>query len=105
VRFKAKSPAGSKSQASSPAIDDLWKTLAAKTGGHTATPDPNLWFGMCTKITDRSSKTDRWITSDPIVANDAATRPRCIIAQVFHSREEAEDWIKDNGSPMPGLHP
>ncbi len=56
---------------------------------------------MCTKIADGSSKIDRWVTSDPIVANDAAMRPGCVIAQVFHSREEAEDWVKDDDSSMP----
>jgi hypothetical protein len=99
VRFKAKI------QASEPTEDDLWKSLAAKTGGCKATPKAKLWFGMRTKTADRSGKTNRWITSDPIVPNDAATRPGCCIAQVFHSREEDEDWTKDNDSPTPGLHP
>jgi hypothetical protein len=99
VRFQAKV------QTSEPTADDLQKTLAAKTGGLKATPKPRLWFGMRTKTIDRSGKTDRWITSDPIIANDAATRPGCSIAQVFHSREEAEDWTKDDDGPMSGLHP
>jgi hypothetical protein len=101
VRFKTKA------QASKPTKDDLWKTLAAKTRGHNkATPAvPTLWFGLCSKTTDRSHKTNRWITSDPIEANDAATRPGCIIPRVFHFREEAEDWIKDDDTPMPDLLP
>jgi hypothetical protein len=42
-----------------------------------------------------TKKSECWITSDPIEANDAATYHGGTIAHVFHSREEAETWLKD----------
>jgi hypothetical protein len=66
---------------------------------------PNLWFGMRTKTIGQCNKANPLITSDSIKANHAARRPGCIIAQVFHSKEEVEDWIKDDDNPMPDLLP
>jgi hypothetical protein len=42
-----------------------------------------------------TTKADWWITSNPTEANNVAKSPRRIIAQVLHSREEAEDWIEE----------
>jgi len=56
-------------------------------------PAPTLWFGMIGK------QEVKWITLDPITAHAAAAKTYGRIHQVFHTKEEAEEWLdEDEGS-------
>jgi hypothetical protein len=53
-------------------------------------PPPKLWFGMIGR------KEAKWITSDPDEAQKAASKTYCRIHQVFHTQEEAEEWLEES---------